>query len=291
MAVTIFLMKYAHLQEKINKKGCGVAAKLSGIIDGELITREQIPWIVQIRIMNKYEDGAYKTIGCGGSIITRSIILTAASCFEKVPDAISRSVRIYYNSTENQEGPMVLADRYRQHLAYRFKDRHFDIALLHVVEPLRLDKFVRPVCVARTKMYQLDYKKVLVAGWGAIKFPGYDTDLLRYALLRVMPHEKCARAYNGTPFFRQSRQQVICTQNFNGQDVCMGDGGGPLTRLIKPPKKKGKGKGKARWTQVGIVSFLRLCNSSVFHSGHTRVSFHRNWIDTQIENFDTWDHL
>ncbi|KAL1467556.1 hypothetical protein MTO96_042088 [Rhipicephalus appendiculatus] len=177
------------LDKHINRKGCGVSEPTGRVFNGKIIKKSQIPWIVQvvsdIPLMNA--EGA-----CGGSIITRNVVLTAAHCVTGLP---IKEIRIYYNSTKRKRGPINYAERLYVHPRYNKKTAvRYDIALLKVRDKFKFDRFVRPICLAN-KDIRLGQRLLLSGGWGVMddRIPPTLAENLLYTNLRAMSPAKCRR--------------------------------------------------------------------------------------------------
>ncbi|XP_075529992.1 CLIP domain-containing serine protease B4-like [Dermacentor variabilis] len=69
------------IDTRLNRKSCGLSHATGRVFNGEPISRTQIPWIVQIETPIPGTDLVKM---CGGSIITRNVVMTAAHCFPEM---------------------------------------------------------------------------------------------------------------------------------------------------------------------------------------------------------------
>lgn len=252
--------------DSINSKGCGVVDLHGRIVNGKKIGRTLMPWIVLVRTYYALRNGRFKEITCGGSIISRQFLLTAAHCinYEHRKPA---SVAVYYNSTNLYRRPRVLVQKLIGHPRFNMTTVEHDIAILKLPKPLRFDRFVKPVCLPLKRMHLTD-QHAITAGWGRTTPNGTTSDDLRYIVTRILPFEKCTNSFHP----RKQKDvftcaDVLCTET-NGKGACLGDSGGPLTVRSKMNRN----------VQVGIASFAKGCAEPEHPSVYSRVSAYLPWI-------------
>ncbi|CAF3227069.1 unnamed protein product [Rotaria sp. Silwood2] len=262
--------------------GCGltnVALTPSRIVGGE----EAIPYSWSMIVSLRYDclrNGNLTTHCCGGSILNKYYILTAAHCVDKINQSsiLSQNITIaagLHNLTEiNQTIRRV--DRIFIHSGYigeidLFKN---DIAILHLIEPLDLDtnpRITRTCLPSRmnTKEDVMQYPSngsmLAVIGWGLLNRlnnvkPQLMQQLNVYAVHHI--HPTCAQ-YIG-------RVDVqFCAGVYDGsRGPCNGDSGGPILQWLGD-----------HWEQVGIASYVvRGCAAVGYPSVYTRIASFYDWI-------------
>ncbi|XP_054918205.1 trypsin-7-like [Dermacentor andersoni] len=259
--------------------GCGELGPKGRIYNGKPITKENMPWIVQLQMT--YDVSSGRGASCGGSIITRNLILTAAHClFNK--GAFALKVMVVYNSHLHLNGKALLAEKMMLHPKFvnELEIQH-DVALLKLPVDLEFNRQVKPVCLMTEKM-DLAGKTLVVAGWGATESADSSKILLHaevvartndecQALLRRMRHPITRHPLNPGP--------AICASGEN-KDSCRGDSGGPLTLMNVD----------GRTLQVGVVSVGPRCP---FTTGgvYASVASHIKWIRRALNHPRKWRQL
>lgn len=263
------------LDTKLNRAGCGVAAPMGRIADGQPVKkRQQIPWIVNLGV-----HVAGLVYGCGGSIITSNVVLTAAHCVVKVHgDAPTEKVVVYYNTTSDREGVSTQVERAAVHPKYD-PPTLYDMALLKLEDPLKFDAFVKPICLPTHKI-PVQGKPLLSAGWGLTGITEDKTSKkLLYAELRALPDEECLRTASALLLDgeRVIAGPSICTRE--SKSTCRGDSGGPLSLR--------DGDGKA--LLVGVTSAGDNCTEQEIITGiFARVSSYMPWIKKALSHPREW---
>ena len=193
----------------------------------------QFPWQARIEVYAK-ELGAY-VHKCGGIIITKWHVLTAAHCVSAVSHDHTY-VRVgdlehgrSDGSSEREYGvaAIYIHDKYSQGTNYAN-----DIALLTLKadrsgQGIKFDKYVQPACLPDSNtIYQTD-SVCEVSGWGKSSDFEPISAKLRYASVPLVSDQYCSA--NDTHGSRFVPGQMFCAGFVRGgPDSCGGDSGGPL---------------------------------------------------------------
>ncbi|XP_072946370.1 phenoloxidase-activating enzyme-like [Epargyreus clarus] len=250
---------------------CGVEVTSSHrIVGGKATEIDEFPWLVLL----EYEPNDFR---CGGSLISKKHVLTAAHCLR---NTIPQQVRLSeYNITsfptdyvESNGGgndsitvTIVPVARAIMHPNYKPLQSLFinDIALITMSKSVEFTDFIRPICLP-TKDYRSEFTAVtnfVVAGWGSDNEQQI-TDVKRSVSLPYVPKEECESALMG-----DSR---ICAGGEAGKDSCTGDSGGPL--MFEDGKA-------SHFVVVGVVSSgYRFCGTEGRPGYYTNVYEYVDWI-------------
>lgn len=198
------------------------------IVGGTKAKQGDYPWMVRL------------SMGCGGALYKKDVVLTAAHCVEgsgKNTDITAtggvvdlkdpKAVKV--KSTEVQQAP-------------GYEGHGKDWALI---------KLEKPIDQPTLKIADTDANnkgKFTVAGWGADKEGGQQQQELRKVDVPFIDDEACKKAYGS----QLTPSDELCAGDIakGGIDSCQGDSGGPMFR---------KEEGGGDWVQVGIVSWGDGC--------------------------------
>ena len=280
-------------RDLVNAKTCGYTRGFQQkIVGGETAELKDFPWLVMLAPI---EDGRllFGMYACGGSLITMSVVLTAAHCLCHAETDIlydAMRVKIGAERRDQRDGfeeidvaKMIKHEKYEPAPEYRN-----DIGLLKLEHAYRNkgNAFkANTVCLPFDERPRETYQDmdVTVVGWGTTEVLGnrnYNpANQLKKLVTGVMEHSQCERAHeefqSGSPVVKNKN---ICAGGEEGQDSCQGDSGGPL--MIK---RKGN-KPRGYWTQIGLVSWGVVCGTSGVPGVYTNIQAHLKWILDHLDN-------
>jgi secreted trypsin-like serine protease len=229
------------------------------VVGGTRAAAGEFPWMVRL------------SVGCGGSMITPRLVLTAAHCIT-TPAGPSGSITV-------TTGVIDLADpdavKIRSEFVYKAPeyvgyDKGNDWALIKLAEPVVLPE--RPtLTIAATPEH--DGGVFTIMGWGADHEGGYQQRWLLKAEVPAVDDATCGTAYrdSGANFVDGA---MLCAGLFGtgGVDTCQGDSGGPM--VVRTA-------GDA-YVQVGIVSWGHGCAQAQFPGVYTQVSTYAAEINKAV---------
>jgi len=222
------------------------------IVDGEATHPHEYPWQVAI-----------EPIGCGGSIISREYILTAAHCvFPGTPTVVAGLNRYRITGT------------WIQHEEYDDNNILNDIAVIRLDEPLPCDDpTVNAIALPElVNGFSLDDCSAWVTGFGALQEGGFSPSgyQMHEVQTKVWSTDTCNRSPENVFLLPQTQ---ICgfTQGKPTEDSCQGDSGGPFKIDINADSKA-----YHKYVQVGVVSYGAGCGRTA--GIYTDVSEYKDWI-------------
>lgn len=236
------------------------------IIGGNVADSNAWPWMTGLIFKNRASSfqGQY----CGGSLISKQWVLTAAHCVQEQNKTTIDVVINQPNLTINT-GERLAIERIILHPLFNDITLDNDIALIKLNRPSR----VTPIGLLSSNSTQDNAQQPAIAlGWGTTstdaesvkKFPKQ----LRQIELPIVNNSTCAFNLTGIT------NNVLCAGFYSEiKDTCQGDSGGPLIVFDNTSKS---------WHQAGITSWGNGCATAGFYGVYTRVKNYRSFIANTI---------
>nr|UCK81482.1 MASP-related molecule 2-like protein [Arenicola marina] len=245
---------------------CGrpeVRAKVTRIVGGSVAVPHSWPWQISMRF--KGHPNELWGHWCGGSIIAREWIITAAHCLYNFGTEADFKVRVGEHDQGSDAEPTERTFEVAQlikHENYNAQTYDNDIALMRLKEPVTYSREVSPVCLpaADVPMNTL----CVTTGWGDTMGTGNE-QLLNQVNVPVLDTEVCNQRewYGGS-----ITSNMICAGYPEGnKDSCQGDSGGPLVCTNGP-----------MYHLYGLTSWGRGCAAARQPGVYTRVARYLSWI-------------
>ncbi|GJQ80464.1 hypothetical protein Trydic_g12362 [Trypoxylus dichotomus] len=194
---------------------------------------------------------------CGGSIITKVWVLTAAHCM--FGETISRVKVVVGTNMLDSGGTAVWIQRVVMHPEFRnISEQPNDIALIRLVSALSYSSTVAKISID-IQNYQ-SATGVTTIGWGSSRRDGPPSNRLLQYSTHTVTQATCRRYWRGLT------ANQICTRLVTGNGICTGDSGGPLFH-------------SSTKMQIGVVSLYSAHGCGrIFPDVYTRISTYAEWI-------------
>ncbi|XP_059927523.1 serine protease 27-like [Gadus macrocephalus] len=242
---------------------CGMAPLNNRIVGGEDAAAGTWPWQVSL-----HRNGRHF---CGGSLINREWVLTAAHCFQGAGDSTVRLVVYLGRDTQQSLNPneeVRAVARIVNHPDYDDTPNNNDVCLLQLSAAVTFTDYIRPVCLAAAASSFPAGTGTWVTGWGTVGTgePLPAPQRLQEVMVPVVSNRDCRTTYSTLT------SNMICAGlTDGGKDSCQGDSGGPMVY-----------KNGSRWVEAGVVSFGIGCALADTPGVYARVSEYQDWISRQI---------
>lgn len=260
---TFSIAQAADIQLKLKQE-----QNLPRIIGGDVTPDGERPWMASLQSGGQHF--------CGGSVIARRWILTAAHCVE---DGNSSGLQVQVNVNDLSkagEGETHNVAQVYNHPGYA-QGESTDIALLYLAS--EISESVPVLALADAELMAQGATPGTVAtvsGWGNTSTNGENfPDRMHQVEVPLVSNQTCntPAAYGG-----QVQDTEICAgYSEGGRDSCQGDSGGPLTVFYNGQEN-----------QVGVVSWGEGCAVPNKYGVYARVAALKSWVDSTMSgNTDT----
>lgn len=205
---------------------------------------------------------------CGGAIIDKRWITTAAHCLDGYQQA---TYTILVGTNDRLSGGTKYhPEKWIIHPRYNQPPLNNDIGLIHLTSDIEFTARVQPI--------EIDFHEVpagatiTLTGWGLLESGGEIPVKLQTINLNTISYEECKWRHGGSPNVDVGH---LCTLNGPGQGACNRDSGGPLTYKEK---------------LVALVNWGSIPCAQGAPDAHAKLSFFYEWVRTTIaENTDYFD--
>lgn len=244
---------------------------------------------------------------CGGSIINKNFILTAAHCMYEVQGnerirlrdkseiIVKLGLTNIKDETTVQDFGVKMIYIHEMFNPGTVNERlyDYDIALLQIDRPVEYGPLSRPVCLppavlpVNSSLYSSNEFSWAI-GWGHNKVVNPHDRFVHYTItqnlkelrLPIQSNERCLKSMEDMKFDKKyfTNRMFCAGDGKTGNDTCQGDSGGPLMQVQM------NSDGFLFWTQVGIVSWGIGCGVEKTYGFYTNVQNLRSWIDEKTKS-------
>ena len=227
-------------------------------------------WPFMVALLDKSKTSNFEAQFCGGSLISKRDVLTAAHCAFP-SDAGSIQVLVGTQDLKNG-GRRINVTRVTQHPSYGSAKADSDVAVLRLAEEVTdITPVVFMTTLAEEKKYAPVDRVSFGMGWGETETSPHFPTLLQEVKLPIVDRAVCngPDSYNG-----QIDRTMICAGYQEGRmDTCNEDSGGPL--VVKDASKN--------WhLQVGVVSWGKGCAEPNYYGVYSRLATLGAWVKEQV---------
>eukprot|EP00984_Skeletonema_dohrnii_P027507 scaffold17065_cov85-Skeletonema_dohrnii-CCMP3373.AAC.3 len=243
------------------------------IIGGEAAIEDRYPYAVSL----SNDDGHF----CGGSLIARDVVLSAAHCDEQGDGAFMGSAYkavVGRHAHVDNDGQELSVRQALPHPNYDSVTTDNDFMLIFLNEAA---SDTINIVKLNTDAATPDIgSAVTVMGWGDID-PTDDGQVFSSELMEVevntISNEECDDSSGNSGSYQDSiTSNMLCArEEGGGEDSCQGDSGGPL--VIRGADLNG-----ADDTQVGVVSWGIGCARADYPGVYARISSQYEWVRSEL---------
>lgn len=277
---------WTHRNLNLLPRDCGLTVN-DRIAFGNVTKVFEYPWMAILR----YDYNGAITDGCGGSVINKRYILTAAHCVKTRSTMPLHSVVLgehtkgqdedcnIYNDKNGKEIERDCADpietfgveSFVVHPDYNRPKYSNDIALVRLDRDVVMKDHIRPICLPVTSALQKTTSdKYIVTGWGTTE-EKVGSNVMLQANVPYVSIPECQRKMNENRLNIQLTDKQMCAGGIDRVDTCKGDSGGPLGFSAN--------YNGARFMQFGVVSLgVNSCGEKSVPGIYCRVAAYMDWI-------------
>jgi secreted trypsin-like serine protease len=197
------------------------------IVGGTAVPNGNYPFMAAL-LDKRRPGGAFEELFCGGTLIDKDSVLTAAHCLVNAkPDKLQ--VVVGRTALKQNRGQLRSVSHRFIHPRYNGNGYGYDAAVLTLRRPV---KGINPIKLATAKQNNLEKPGHILttAGWGVVKQRPGPFDILPFRMhevsVPVVSDSRAKRAYQSEGLKYLPSLQVAVGKKGNGP--CFGDSGGPL---------------------------------------------------------------
>ncbi|KAG8576544.1 hypothetical protein GDO81_009897 [Engystomops pustulosus] len=229
------------------------------------------PWLVSIQIPSR----TGHRHSCGGTLINKLWVLTAAHCFKANKRSVPKWKIIiggHQLSQLSQDVQIRSINSFIEHENYNPRTEANDIALIELNGPVEYNDYVQPACLPTITMNITVFYPCYISGWGVMAEKSAETaDILQEAKVNLVDAQTCNSSlwYNGVIW----DYNLCAGYEEGGIDSCQGDSGGPLMCLDEVTSK---------YYVTGVTSWGSGCAQSKKPGVYSNTQYFLEWIQVKL---------
>uniref|UniRef100_A0A2M4BNY7 CLIP domain-containing serine protease n=2 Tax=Anopheles marajoara TaxID=58244 RepID=A0A2M4BNY7_9DIPT len=275
---------------------CGLQSYMAKIRGGTLAEIDEFPWMAMLLYERENQP---LTQACGGSLISRTYVLTAAHCVTgrnlDNSNGKLKYVRLREYNVHTDPDCVVENDvkdcsedkldlpplEIITHPDYNPSTQRNDIALIRIEQTPAYSDFLRAICLPTRNVdsFVVPGQKLSVSGWGRTDMfqeklgPNALSPIKLKLSLPYMERDRCTKTFR--PWNYMLTEGQLCAGGEKAKDTCAGDSGSPLMNF---DMKRGQ------WFISGIVSIgVRNCGVEGLPGVYTNVYHYLPWIRKYVQ--------
>ncbi|XP_068171252.1 elastase-1-like isoform X2 [Antennarius striatus] len=237
---------------------------LERVVGGEVAQPNSWPWQISLQ----YRAGSRYRHTCGGTLIERGWVMTAAHCVDS-----KRTWRVVLGEHDlnNPSGREQISAVSRVYIHPRWNSNSvsagYDIALLRLSSEATLNPYVQLGSLPPSGQILPNKNPCYITGWGLTSTGGSLSAQLKQASLPLVDHRTCS----SSSWWGSTVKSTMVCGGGGAEAGCNGDSGGPLNCLVN-----------GKYHVHGIASFVSSlgCNTPRKPTVFTRVSAYIDWMES-----------
>ncbi|XP_064598805.1 trypsin alpha-3-like [Liolophura sinensis] len=226
------------------------------IVGGSVASRGQFPWQLHLK-----RNGAFT---CGAVLISSNRALTAAHCLSSGTYTATAGEHSPSSTSGNEVTRTVSS--WTRHPSYSTGSGYpNDIAILRFSSSFPSTTYIKTITMASSTSSDFTGVTCTISGWGRTSGGGSIPSTLRYANMPAISNSECASRWSSISGASINAGHICVYQS--GKSACSGDSGGPMV---------------CSGILAGITSWGISSCSGGYPSVYARVSYFRNWIDSNL---------
>ncbi|XP_053942895.1 transmembrane protease serine 5 isoform X2 [Cuculus canorus] len=240
---------------------CGLRRGAGRVVGGTDVSLGRWPWQVSLYHGSQHH--------CGGSVLDREWIITAAHCVHSYRWLHASAWLVFAGIVTHssvKEAAGVSLKKIVYHPLYNDSSLDYDIALLKLHVPLNFSDAIHAVCLPPSQQDLFQGTQCWVSGWGHTSPDhAHVTETLKEAPVPLIGTKRCN---SSCMYAGELTARMLCAGYPQGKiDACQGDSGGPLVCWDE-----------FTWRLVGIVSWGQGCAEPNHPGVYTNVAELLPWL-------------